>query len=154
VVQATNHAARLASGDILLYLSDDFDCPQQWDDEIAKVAPPQPEYMIWVNDCVQGMNTVLTIPIMSKGLYQALGYFWHPDYLSMWVDVDLWHVCKRRNVLVLAHHLRFEHKHYSVGKAKYDETYQNHDNPQRKQQGWEVFCRRQADNFITDGAIK
>src|SRR5687768_4423474 len=30
VVEAANHAAKSATGDILIYLSDDFKCPENW----------------------------------------------------------------------------------------------------------------------------
>jgi glycosyltransferase involved in cell wall biosynthesis len=154
VVQATNAAARNATGNIIIYFSDDFDCLANWDKELVKAAPDASEYLLWVNDGIQGRNTVLTIPIMSAGLYKCLGYFWHPDYQSMWVDVDLWHVCNRRQVLVNAQHLTFEHKHYSVGKADYDQTYREHDNAQRQSQGRSIIKRREKENFMTNGEYK
>src|SRR5690348_10685062 len=36
VVEATNKAAERATGDILIYLSDDFDCPPNWGLSVLK----------------------------------------------------------------------------------------------------------------------
>ena len=154
VVQATNAAARNVTGNMIIYLSDDFHCPQNWDSELVNMVPQQPEYLLWVNDGIQGANSMLTIPVMSAALHHSLGYFWHPDYESMWVDVDLWHVCQRRNVLLSCQHLLFEHKHYSIGKAVYDDTYREHDNAARQSQGRSVFERRKAADFMTNGVYR
>jgi len=154
-VEATNRAAAISEGDVLVYLSDDFDCPDKWDELILKHAPEKSEWCLWVDDTNQGKNTVLTIPIMSRGLYNSLGYLYNPLYESMWVDVDLWMVCKKRGVLVdLVDVLRFEHKHYSVGKSEYDATYQAHDNKQRHATGAAIYKRRQAQGFMTKGVIR
>ena len=36
VVKATNKAAKCAKGDIIVYMSDDFKCPENWDELIVK----------------------------------------------------------------------------------------------------------------------
>jgi hypothetical protein len=128
VVEATNHAAKHASGEILIYLSDDFECPQNWDtliiESVRKLCPKQPEWLLKVDDCLQPFHAdVVTIPIMSKALYNRLGYFWHPGYKSMFVDQDLLHTCINNNWLLLDESLKFPHLHYSNDKAPMDETY-------------------------------
>ena len=129
VVEAANHAARASTGDILLYLSDDFDCFKDWGVKITEIASKyQGEYLIKVNDGLQRFdNDVLTIPIMSRPLYNHLKYFWHPSYKSMWVDVDLYRTCARIGVLKFHPEVTFQHNHYSNGKAKRDETYARSD---------------------------
>lgn len=131
LVDATNGAALLASGWILIYLSDDFDCPQDWDELIkAKMQPRveanEPPKLLKVHDGLQPFkNTVLTIPIMNWTLYNKLGYFWNPNYLSQWVDVDLYYRCEE--YIIFAPDLVFEHKHYSSGKAPMDSTYKRNE---------------------------
>lgn len=127
VVRATNHACQFATGDILIYLSDDFDCPERWDalivDEVNKFGGAT-QWLLKVDDCLQKFHAdVLTIPIMSMALYKRLGYFWHEEYKSMWVDVDLYHTTLNIGALRFAQHLKFPHNHYSNGKAKKDATY-------------------------------
>ncbi len=154
VVQATNHAAAASTGDVLIYLSDDFDCFPNWGQVITEICSRYTgEYMVKVDDGLQKFeNTVLTIPIMSRKLYERLGYFFHPDYKSMWVDVDLYYTCARMRPLdgegqILKFHkeIRFQHNHYSNGKTKKDETYTRSDGFWN--QGKEVLARRRAEHF-------
>lgn len=148
VVEATNAAAKKAKGKILIYLSDDFMCPTNWDEFILSKTNhlANTNWLLKVNDCLQKFETpVLTIPIMSKELYNTLGYFWHPDYKSMWVDVDLYFVCKNNNWIINAPELNFSHLHYSIGAAPKDETYSRSD--MHWDQGKTIYEKRQALNF-------
>lgn len=154
VVQATNHAAAASTGDVLIYLSDDFDCFPNWGQVITEICSRYTgEYMVKVDDGLQKFeNTVLTIPIMSRKLYERLGYFFHPSYKSMWVDVDLYYTCARMRprdgdgqILKFHKEIKFQHNHYSNGKTKKDETYTRSDGFWN--QGKEALARRRAEHF-------
>ncbi len=149
VVEAVNHAAKSAVGDVLIYISDDVLSYPNWGQDIKRICERYTgEYMIKVSDGLQPRNAeVLTFPIMSKALYQRLGYFFHPSYKSMWVDVDLYHTCN--NLGVIKHHpeILFEHCHYVNKKAPMDETYRRSDahfetgrliNANRARQGYPI----------------
>ena len=129
VVEAVNHAAESATGDVLLYLSDDFTCYPNWGQDLKKVCERYSgEYMIKVDDCLQPfLQEVLTIPVMSKALYKRLGYFFNPLYKSMWVDVDLYHVCMNLGVIKFHREIKYVHEHYCNGMSKRDETYNRSD---------------------------
>lgn len=147
VVQATNVAASRTHEDILIYLSDDFDCPDGWVELIERefdgVTKPM---LLKVDDCLQNFNVpVLTCPIMNRALYERLGYFWHPEYKSMFVDEDLYWTCKNNGWLKLAPHLKFPHNHVSIGKAPDDETYRR--SAANWDQGKAVFARRKKEGF-------
>lgn len=147
VVQATNAAAKICSGDILVYLSDDFDCPDNWAELILKEFESENRpLVIKVDDCLQKNHVpVLTIPIMNRALYERLGYFWNPAYKSMFCDVDLYYTAKHIGALKNAFHLKFPHEHHSIGKAENDETYRRSEANWR--QGEEVFNRRKRQGF-------
>jgi hypothetical protein len=147
VVEATNVAAKNCDDDILIYLSDDFDCPINWAPYIFEGFRGVTEPMLLkVDDCLQPFKVgVVTIPIMNRALYEKLGYFWHPDYLSMHVDVDLYETCKKHGFIKYAPHLKFPHNHYSNGKAPVDETYKRSE--ANWNQGAEVLKRRRAQGF-------
>lgn len=147
VVDATNNAAKRASGNILIYLSDDFDCTNEWDKLIEKEFEGVTKPMILkVDDCLQKFDVaVLTIPIMNRAMYEKLGYFWHPEYKSMFVDEDLYWTAKKLGALKLAPHLKFPHNHYSIGKAPADDTYRRSE--ANWNQGKAVFARRKAAGF-------
>lgn len=147
VVQATNHAAKISTGDILIYLSDDFDCPENWGPLIQKeFKETKGPILLKVDDCLQGFHVpVLTIPIMNRQLYDKLGYFWHPGYKSMFVDEDLYWTAKKLNALKLAPHLKFPHNHVANGKAPDDETYRR--SAANWDQGKALFNQRKAEGF-------
>lgn len=147
VVDATNKAALASRGDILVYLSDDFECFPNWGQAvIAEFQKHKGPTLIKVDDCLQPFHVaVLTIPIMNRELYDKLGYFFHPGYRSMFVDCDLYEVCKRNGSMKMAPHLKFPHNHVSNGKAKDDETYRR--SAANWNQGLELFNKRKAVNF-------
>lgn len=156
VVQATNAIAQYAEGSILIYLSDDFDCPRNWDDlivrSVERLVPhhveqvKQPLWLLKVDDLLQeNWKDVLTIPIMSHSLYRELGYFWHPGYKSMFVDQDLYHTVNNMGVLYQDTSLKFEHKHCSAGKSANDATYQRSAN--NWDQGLAFYKQRQKQKF-------
>jgi hypothetical protein len=147
VVEATNKAAKESTGDILAYLSDDFKAPDNWGQLILKEFEGVTEPMLLhVDDCLQPMHArVLTIPIMNRQLYNKLGYFFHPEYKSMFVDCDLYETADRLKAIKKAPHLKFPHEHVSIGKAPDDETYRN--SAKNWDQGKAVFAKRKAAGF-------
>lgn len=151
VVQATNEAAKNATGGILIYLSDDFKCPQEWDLKIIDAVNKHYSgddglWLLKVDDCLQKFHVpVLTIPIMSRELYQRLGWFWHPEYKSMFCDEHLYWVCKNNGWLVEAPELQFPHEHCTIGKAVRDETYIRSE--ANWNQGKALFAKHKAEGF-------
>lgn len=147
VVAATNAAAGMSSGEIMVYVSDDFVPPYGWDGELASwfLGADFP-MLLKVDDCLQPFGVrVLTVPVMNRLLYNALGYFWHPEYKSMFVDCDLYEVCDQRGWLRFAPELKFVHNHCSVGKAVEDATYKR--SALNWSQGEELFKRRKKMGF-------
>lgn len=148
VVAATNKAASKSTGEILIYLSDDFDCPDNWAVKlIQKFAEFQSlPALLKVHDDLQGFDVrVLTIPIMNKALYNKLGYFFHPEYKSMFCDQHLYEICAKNNWLHFAPDLIFPHNHCSIGKADNDTTYIR--SAQNWDQGKELYAKHKSQNF-------
>lgn len=147
VVQATNRAVKVATGDILLYLSDDFKCFDNWGLAVQKEFEGEDRpLLIKVDDMLQGFTVpVLTIPIMNRQLYERLGYFWNPEYKSMFVDEDLYWTAQKLGAMKMCPHLKFEHAHVCVGKAPDDETYRR--SSANWEQGKAVFTRRKQEGF-------
>ena len=128
VVGATNAAAKYTTGDVLIYLSDDFDCPEKWDKLIMDKMNPGIPQILKVDDCLLPMGAaILTIPIMTREFYDKFGYFFYPEYKSMFCDEDLYNVARILDALVIAPDLKFPHRHPSNGKKEFrgknDETY-------------------------------
>lgn len=144
VVQATNAAAKESKGDILLYLSDDFDCPNNWALKVEKEFEREDRpLLVKVDDCLQKFDVpVLTIPIMNRKLYERLGYFWYPHYRSMFCDEDLFWTCRKLGALKMAATLKFPHLHHKDGD---DETYRM--SSKNWDQGKALFKQRRAQSF-------
>jgi glycosyltransferase involved in cell wall biosynthesis len=147
VVEATNAAAKWSRGDILVYLSDDFKAPDNWGKLILKefegATGPR---LIKIDDCLQKFDVpVLTCPIMNRALYERLGYFFHPDFKSMFCDEHLYWVAKKLGALKMCPHLKFPHEHVSIGKAPMDETYRR--SSANWEQGKASFARHKAAGF-------
>lgn len=147
VVEAANHAAKESICDILLYLSDDFKCFDDWGKAVLKefenVTGPQ---LIKVDDLLQGFHKdVLTIPIMNRQLYNELGYFFHPAYKSMFCDQDLFWTIKNMGAIKECPHLKFPHHHYVNGKSQKDETYER--STSNWNQGKHLYADRKRKNF-------
>lgn len=149
VVDATNEAAKLSTGNILIYMSDDFKCPDNWDELIAfsfNYGQVETPMLLKVDDCLQKFDIrVLTIPIMNRALYKTLGYFWHHEYRSMFVDQHLYEICAKNYWLAFAPALKFPHEHPCNGKAEDDETYQR--SAANWNQGKELFAKHQLEGF-------
>ncbi len=147
VVDATNQGAKVAKGDILIYLSDDFKCPKDWDLRLVEEFDMDLAMLLKVDDCLQKFHVgVLTIPIMNRKLYNKLGYFWHPEYKSMFVDEHLYWICKNNSWLHFAPDLKFPHEHPCNGLAENDETYKR--SAANWDQGKALFAKHKAEGFL------
>jgi len=147
VVQAANHAAKVAKFDVMVYLSDDFKCFDNWGVEVMKhFEGIEKPLLIKVDDKLQAFNKdVLTIPIMNRALYNELGYFFHPSYNSMFCDQDLYWTAQNMRAIKLCPELVFEHHHYVNGKAPKDQTYDR--STSNWNQGKHLYAERKLKNF-------
>lgn len=146
VVEATNIAAKKSTGDILIYFSDDFKCPDNWDISLAALYTDVP--CLWkVDDCLQKFHiAVLTIPIMNRALYDKLNYFWHPEYKSMFVDEHLYWTCRENKWMMFCEDLKFPHEHPCNGLAENDETYKK--SAANWDQGKALFAKHKLEGFL------
>lgn len=148
VVEAVNHASEKSTGDILLYLSDDFRCFPDWGIAVSKefegCTTPR---ILRIDDNLQGFHVrVLTMPIMNRAAFKELGYFFNPLYKSMWVDCDLYEVADRRGWIKHCKNIVFPHDHVSNGMAPDDDTYRR--SAANWDQGKSVFDSRRKMRFI------
>lgn len=143
VIEAINLAAyEYSRGDLLIVISDDFDCPNHWDTLLLKAVRGYEDFLLKTQDGNQ--PTLITLPIMDRAYYNRFGYIYNPEYKHMYADTEMTevgHILGR----VIASDLLFEHKHYSIGKSQFDHIYEK--NNQTYQQGEEVYNRRKAMNF-------
>jgi len=144
MVSASNIAAERADGDVLILISDDMFPPMGWDIKITPYLDVHWPVVLQVHDGIR--DDIMTLPIMNRAAYDRLGYLYHPDYLSMFADNDLAETAKTQGWYVKCE-VRFEHRHYTVGKAELDETYRKENSKVKWDHGQRVFERRKRDGF-------
>lgn len=141
-VDAINNAAKVATGDVLVVMSDDFDCPANWAMQIVDATDGKTDWIAKTPDGIQ--KWIITLPIMDRVYYNRFGYVYHPDYLHMFCDTELTCVADltgRKIDLTIP----FNHEHYSTGKSVKDEVSIKADATWN--QGEKLFIERAKRNF-------
>jgi hypothetical protein len=111
--------------DIIIFASDDFFPPDNWDIFLYNQLCNESEKLLMVNDGLQPSNSkVVTIPILRYDALKKLNHIiYNPTYTHMWSDDELYTVA---NKLGLIKDIRrnnptiFEHRHYANGKRVQD----------------------------------
>lgn len=116
-IEAINKAARFAEGDILIVVSDDSDCPDDWDVKITDALKGR-SGVLKTFDGVQ--KWIVTMPVMTRDYYNSKGHIYNPDYKHLFPDTHLTHVADLEGKLIIRNDLVFPHNHYSTGKSKKD----------------------------------
>lgn len=138
LVEAANHAANVCTGDIIVLMSDDMLCPNNWDIILKEIHAEHKNYLLKTFDGVQ--KWIVTLPIMDRAFYEENGYIYHPDYTHMFCDTDLTHKADLENKLIMRNDIEFTHAHYSTGAREKDAVNTKADSTWK--QGEEVYLRR------------
>jgi hypothetical protein len=160
MIDAVNNAAKLSTGDCLIVVSDDFGCPKDWDVEIKNTSgrlsglvtthlnEPAENFAIMIDDCINGNQSgCMTLPIISRGIYEKLGHIYNPRYFSMFADNELHDVCKKNGWLIYSD-LKFEHRHFINGKNPKDHTYNRENSQSAWDLGKKIYEQRKAKDFV------
>lgn len=142
-IEAINNAAKVATGDIIIVISDDTDCFPGWDTALLKEIPEYlTDFLVKTQDGIQPI--IITMPIMDREYYNRFGYIYHPDYTHMFCDTEMTtigHMLGR----VITSTLSFPHNHYSTGATQADAL--NERNDATWKQGEGIFIERLQTNF-------
>lgn len=141
-VDAINNAAKVATGDILIVVSDDTECFHSWDTVLLKEVQGKTDFILKTQDGIQPW--MITMPIMDRAYYNRSGYIYHPDYLHMFCDTELTCVADITGRKITSN-LMFKHNHYSVTKEQPDEINRKADATWA--QGEKLFLERYKKNF-------
>lgn len=119
-VDAVNAAAKECTGNIMVVVSDDFDCNQGWGREIIRIVKDRKDWVLKANDGVQ--KWIITLPILDREYYNRFGYVYHPDFIHMFVDTWFTHQAEALGKILRVDTLWFPHLHYSVVRSNADEV--------------------------------
>lgn len=116
-IDAINNAAKVATGDLFIVVSDDFDCPEHWDTLLLKALEGQSDFIVKTQDGHQ--SWIITLPILDKKYYARFEYIYPPHIKHMFADTWMTHVADLLDKKITLN-LFFEHLHYSAGKGTKD----------------------------------
>jgi glycosyltransferase involved in cell wall biosynthesis len=142
-VEAVNTAAKHATGNIMIVLSDDTECPPSWDLAIRRAVADRKDYVLKVNDGIQ--NWIVTMPIIDREYYNRFGYIYHPAYSHMFADTFFSHVADALKRIIWRNDITFRHCHYSVMKRRPDNVNRRADSTWNE--GKRTYLRMLRDNL-------
>jgi glycosyltransferase involved in cell wall biosynthesis len=141
-IDAINAAAKSCTGDILIVVSDDFDCPENWDQLLVEAINGKTDWILKTKDGIQ--SWIITMPIMDRAYYNRFGYIYFPDYLHMFCDTEITCVADLTDRKIEAD-ITFTHNHYSTGNFRKDKVSERAD--KTWDQGEKLFISRYRNVF-------
>lgn len=135
-------ASNKSTGDILIIISDDMDCPEHWDTLLLESIGDKTDFCAKALDGHQ--DWLITLPIMDRTYYNRFGYVYNPVYQHMYADLEMTCVAWMLDRYIKIP-LTFEHKHPRYSGEQMDETYKR--NLPTWITGKETFKKRIAENF-------
>ena len=150
-VRGWNLAASKATGKVLVQMTDDMVPPDAWDIKLAALQPRSWMDEDWAVHVEDGyVHDIMVLAIITKVRYDRFGYFFYPDYPSLFCDTELTAVAYRENRVIQAKHLLFEHHHPDCKKRERDAVDLVHASTERWTQGETLFNHRKALGFPID----
>jgi hypothetical protein len=145
-IEAINRVAHFGRGDVFIIVSDDFECPHEWDKLLSANLFDKTDFVAKVNDGTP--SWIVTLPIVHKEFYNRFGYIYNSEYEHMFCDTEMTCVAGLLGKLIYLDHLGFvfPHKHYTQPDGmKKDEV--NEKNDSTWIHGESVFRKRINENF-------
>lgn len=142
VVRAVNWGWAHSRGKIIVVVSDDFKCFENWDLAIAKALGDE-HAVLKTHDGIQ--DWIVTLPIMHSEYARARGCVYHPSYEHMFCDTDQTHMADILGKLIIRNDIKFIHEHYTTGATVKDEVNKKADATWDR--GQATYLQRVRDNF-------
>jgi len=112
-VEAINNAAKSLTFDIVVVISDDFDCPLHWDETLLNVIGNRTNFVLKTFDTTQ--HWIVTLPIMDWEYYKQFNYIYYPEFKHMFCDTWLTHVADLEGRLIVRNDIVFPHFTHVTG---------------------------------------
>lgn len=144
-IQAINYGATLTTQNLIIVVSDDFDCFPNWDIFLINALKDKKDFIVKTSDGIQ--DYIITLPIMDREYYNRFNYIYNPEYQHMFCDTemtDVAHLLGKVIDLKCPNNV-FIHRHYSVNLMVKDSI--NEKNDATWVQGENLYYSRKANQF-------
>ena len=126
-VGAWNLGAQKASGDIIIQLSDDWECPPQWDEMVESRLDISKPQVLRISDGYR-KDELLCMAILTKKYYEQNGLF-NPRFKNVYSDTDFTFRAAKNGAIVDARDISIVHHHPFFEERPLDATYQRGNDP-------------------------
>ena len=94
-------------------------------------------------------GNLMTMSIMGSDYYNRFNYIYHPNYVSLWCDMEATEVAKMLGKYEYKgdQKLLFTHRHPAWGLSEFDTQYQKTEAPEVNQKDHETYLKRKANHF-------
>lgn len=146
-VAAWNAGAAIATGRVLVQLSDDWHPPQGWDTAILREIGDTTRPAVLAVSDGHRTDDLLCMAILTRARWEQQGReMFSPEYKSVYSDNEFSHRAWKDGVVIDARaRLAFEHAHPAFGKAAMDATYAASNSAERYADGLATYRRRNPD---------
>lgn len=146
-IDAINNSAKLSDGEIIVVVSDDFDCFDGWDNFLVESLEGKKDYLVKTSDGYMDNNWLVTLPIMDRVYYNRFGYVYYTEYAHLWCDTEMTTVGNMLGKVIDLQHqyFIFQHKHYSINLSQRDSISEKNDGTWN--QGKTLFHNRLDNDF-------
>jgi hypothetical protein len=137
-VGAWNLAASCSTGDILIQMSDDWECPPGWDQMIIDRLDIQSGKCLRISD---GHRTdgLLPMVICTRKFYEARGLF-NPAFKNQFSDAEFTILAQKAGAIVDARDIVFAHHHPAFEPSiPVDDTHRRMSDPQERERAKAIF---------------
>ena len=136
--------------DIVILMSDDMVFTQPGFDDIIRVDMqkyfPDLDGVLHYPDSTPVQDRVITLTIMGINFFRRFNYLYHPEYISVWADLELTEVSKKLGKYKYLPHAKiFKHEHPVWKHEKYDPLMTRNESFYTRDK--EVYFKRLANNF-------
>ena len=151
IVNAWNAGAKIAKGDIIIQMSDDWTPPRHWDALISNaIGDTKAEKVLAVSD---GLRTdkLLCMAILTKDRLKKQGHMFHPEYQEsdgIYGDNEFTDRAYQDQVIVEARHIQFKHENPMFAGGNPDDQLKNHNKPEHYQKGKAIYEKRKENNWM------
>ena len=151
IINAWNYGAKIAKGDILIQMSDDWSPPRHWDALISNaIGATNDSKVLAISDGLRS-DKLLCMAILTRNrLEQQGGFMFHPDYQAsdgIYSDNEFTERAYNDGVVIDAKHIEFKHENPLFTGGKPDDLIKNHNKPEYYEKGKAIYEKRKAANW-------